>query len=221
MVPSIRFRRVLFGLALALSLVLSTGCHYRYPYEVEAGRFYRSGQLSRRDLKKTIQDHGIRTVINLRGAQPLKRWYAKEVRLCEWLGVEHHSVDLSSRHIPDRDELVTLLKLFREAPKPILVHCHGGSDRTGLAAALWAMEYMGWGRRHARKQMLSPYFFHFPVFKPAMHYFIRIYDGEDWAENEYDPDSERYDFYESDRDRTAGSAPGSELDDMDPRPDDR
>ena len=28
-------------------------------------------------------------------------------------------------------------QLLREAPKPVLVHCEGGADRTGLAAALY------------------------------------------------------------------------------------
>ena len=35
-------------------------------------------------------------------------------------------------------EVMRLIEVMRAAPKPLLIHCQGGADRTGLALALYA-----------------------------------------------------------------------------------
>lgn len=172
-----------------------TGCGLLNNFhEVDEGKFYRSGQMSAGRLASVIEEYGIRTVINLRGADPGDSWYERELEICRELGVAHHSIAMSSRRIPHKEELHELLNLFRTCERPILVHCQGGSDRSGLASALWAMEYKGRTKRRARKQLSSRYF-HFQDRSPSQRYFLRIYQGQKWAYEVYDPRAQDYLHY--------------------------
>ncbi|KAA0682693.1 hypothetical protein DTW90_36745 [Neorhizobium sp. P12A] len=48
-----------------------------------------------------------------------------------------------------------IIALMAVAPKPILIHCQSGSDRTGLIAALYMKEVAGQDAQAAEKQCLS------------------------------------------------------------------
>ena len=45
---------------------------------VVPGRVYRSAQLSGEALSARIREHGVRTVLNLRGPNPDETWYRRE-----------------------------------------------------------------------------------------------------------------------------------------------
>ena len=47
------------------------------------------------------------------------------------------------------DDLVAALRLFRDAPKPLIVHCWHGSDRTGSFVAAYRIVFQGWTREAA------------------------------------------------------------------------
>ena len=47
------------------------------------------------------------------------------------------------------DQLVSALRKFRAAPKPVLVHCWHGSDRTGFFVAGYRIICQGWSREAA------------------------------------------------------------------------
>ena len=56
------------------------------------------------------------------------------------------------------------VKLIDQAPKPILIHCESGADRTGLVSALYRLSR---GQPLAvAEQELSPRYGHFTVFVP-------------------------------------------------------
>lgn len=184
-------------LCCLLSLALA-GCRLDNFHEVDDGRFYRSAQLDRSELRHYIREYGIQTVINLRGASPDKEWYRDELAACDEFGVEHHDISMSARRIPHPEEVLELLRLFREAPRPILVHCQGGSDRSGLASALWKIEQMGRTKERAER-MLSHRFFHFESIAPSLLYFLDVYEGEEWVREEYNPCSGQYEHYDLDK----------------------
>ncbi|MGC8491708.1 MAG: tyrosine-protein phosphatase [Syntrophobacteraceae bacterium] len=106
---------------------------------VERGAFYRSGQLGPQQLAKTIEEYGIRTVINLRGANPGKKWYDGEIATCRRLHIVHLDVGMSADNVPGREMIAQLIRYMRESSKPILAHCEGGADRAGLASALYLL----------------------------------------------------------------------------------
>lgn len=108
-------------------------------HTVSGGVLYRSAQLNLDRLTKYVESHSIKSIVNLRGAQKSRRWYKKEKAFSLAKGIVHMDFDLSAvRTIPVR-ELDVILDTMRKAPKPILIHCYAGADRTGLIAALWRL----------------------------------------------------------------------------------
>jgi protein tyrosine phosphatase (PTP) superfamily phosphohydrolase (DUF442 family) len=86
-----------------------------------------------------LRPHGFRSLINLRGENADSRWWRAEKQVAEALGITHFDVRLSSRNLPSRTTLSSLLDAFAAAATPVLVKCSGGQDRTSLAAALFLL----------------------------------------------------------------------------------
>jgi len=128
-------------------------------HEVIAGEFYRSGQPSMAQLDRYIKAHGIRTVINLRGENPGAPWYQQEVAQSQSLGITHIDFGMSAGKaltMPQTEQLITLL---RDAQKPILIHCQGGADRSGLVSVIYLQQVDHVAEDVAERQ-LSPFYGH-------------------------------------------------------------
>ena len=70
---------------------------------------------------------------------------------------------LDSRKLPTRDMLVQLIAAFDAAPRPFMLKCSGGQDRTSFAAALYIIHRDGWGAMAmARRQFDRFPYLHFP-----------------------------------------------------------
>jgi protein tyrosine/serine phosphatase len=118
-------------------------------------RWVREGELARASqshfggLKGLMRRHGLRAIVNLRGANSDLSWWRYERRVCQRLGAAHLDAMLDSRKLPTQAMLVRLLQAFDEAPRPFLLKCSGGNDRSGFAAALYLIAREGWGGREA------------------------------------------------------------------------
>jgi protein tyrosine/serine phosphatase len=122
-------------------------------HTVVADQLYRSAQPSPKQLDKYVRDHGIKTIINLRGESDNSKWYRDEIATAQQLGVKHIDFGMSSGTIltPERaDELVAILKA---AEKPILVHCQYGADRTGLVSVIYSQQVAGLDDEVAERQL--------------------------------------------------------------------
>ena len=78
-----RFRRRIVLAILAVILVppLSYLAWDQSTYNFDAirpGELYRSGQMPAKALTETLREHGIKTVLNLRGENPDQPWYRAE-----------------------------------------------------------------------------------------------------------------------------------------------
>ncbi len=145
-------------------------------HPITLGEAYRSAQLDRDELEYYIRKFEIRSIINLRGKNVGEPLYEEETATCRKLGVRHYDLGLSADKTPSSREIKELLRLFGVAPRPVLIHCLGGADRSGLAAALWKMTIDGAPKSVARKH-LSIRYGHMP-FGPT-----QVLDAflEDWA----------------------------------------
>jgi protein tyrosine phosphatase (PTP) superfamily phosphohydrolase (DUF442 family) len=128
---------------------------------VREGLFYRSAQLGNSDLARAVKEHGIKAILNLRGANPGSPWYDDELALSKKLGIAHYDYALSARRRVDHGEIEKILAIIRGAPKPILVHCKAGADRTGLVSAAYLLMVDGDDPVTADQQ-LSMLYGHFP-----------------------------------------------------------
>lgn len=142
-------------------------------HEVESGVLYRSAALSPHTLAKKIRTHKIKTVINLRGAHPTKKWWRREHEVLTRLGVRFENIALDGRKLPPPEAITGLLHLFKTAPRPLLVHCQAGAERTGLAVALWHITQHGMEKKEALRS-LSDNYGHFSSLFPLMRFFIKI-----------------------------------------------
>ena len=114
-------------------------------------------------LKPFLKSRGIRAIINLRGRNDDVNWWKKETREAGELGIAHIDAMLDSRKLPTRAMLVTLIDSFDRAPRPFLLKCSGGQDRTSFAAALYLIHRDGWGAMdRALTQFARLPYLHFP-----------------------------------------------------------
>lgn len=104
---------------------------------------YRSRQLTRPELTKVIEQHRIKSILNLRGENHGASWYRDEAAVAEAQQVQLADYQLSANRELASMEVAELLALMRTLPKPMLIHCRSGADRTGLAAALYLFEVEG------------------------------------------------------------------------------
>lgn len=144
-------------LAFQQALRLSGNFH-----TVVAGQFYRSSQLSPAALEGYARRYGLKTVVNLRGAAPGRKWYDDEKRVADSLGLTMIDFGMSATKPLTADRAAALVAALKAAPKPILVHCLDGADRTGLVSVIYASQVGGQDEETAERQ-LTPFYGHFGV----------------------------------------------------------
>ena len=164
---------IIDALRFALHLVVDNNFHV-----VEKDRFYRSGLLSKGQLEQKIEEHGIKTVIDLRRGGD-KTGQEREVTAS--LGIGYLHIPFNSGRLPYRKNIARLLLAYERAAEPILVHCNSGVHRSGFASALWLLEKAGAPLEKVEKQ-LSSYFGFFRIERILVGFFsgYRTLDEAFW-----------------------------------------
>jgi len=125
---------------IAVGIIMGIIFYYFYAFgnfhEVVEERIYRSAQLSENKLKRIIAKKKLKTIINLRGKNEEKKWYAMEKKITEDNGIQYYSFRFVAHSLPNCTQLDALIEALKTAPRPLLLHCKGGADRTGFASAL-------------------------------------------------------------------------------------
>lgn len=154
---------------------------------LDEGKAYRSAQIDASTLKLVVGDYGIKTIINLRGANPGDVWYEREKAAAQELGVQHIDISMSATRMPPREVLLQVYDALTTAEYPILIHCQAGADRTGAVSAMYRMVVQGQPRAVAMQE-LSPAYGHFALATPAMDRLVAVFEPDrTWIETQYDP----------------------------------
>jgi protein tyrosine phosphatase (PTP) superfamily phosphohydrolase (DUF442 family) len=94
------------------------------------GRLYRGAQPNALGLRY-LHSLGVRTVINLRGADE----WTLERQEAEALGMRYEHVPMEGFGRPRTEDVVKALSIISRASTPVFVHCQFGCDRTGTIVA--------------------------------------------------------------------------------------
>lgn len=155
-----RLRRFGYGSLVALGAFAAVaGGFYAHMlwttnfHPVIAGELYRSSQPSAEMIADLQKQYGIKTIINLRGYNSGHHWYDKEVAEAKQLNINHIDFRMSSGRELTQEQAAQLIEIMRDAPKPLLIHCQAGADRTGLASALYLAAIAKTNEATAENQM--------------------------------------------------------------------
>jgi tyrosine-protein phosphatase SIW14 len=107
---------------------------------------HRCGQPSQKGMQE-LAEFGIKSVVNLR------EYHSDQTAVA--------GTPLSLTEVPvgagdlTYEQLVVALKALLASPKPTIVHCWHGSDRTGAVIAAWRIAVEGWTPTEALDEMVA------------------------------------------------------------------
>ena len=190
---------------LALYLVDHGFVRAIYPnmHKVSEGLF-RSSQPSPRQLENIKRKYGIKTIINLRGKNGLAA-YKLEKKACEELDLNLIDFRVYSRNPPQIDEINGLIEVYQSVEYPALIHCKSGSDRTGIAAALYRILILNETVKEASDELHWSYGHIKTSHTGVLDYFLECYVSHsekqkisflEWVQD-YDPVSLKNEFRSS------------------------
>ena len=109
---------------------------------------YRAAQPGKGGMT-SLKKLGIKTVISLRETQ-------KDPALNEAEGTDLNLIYLpiATSKVSEQD-IIAALRVIRDAPKPILIHCRHGADRTGLISAMYRIVFQGWSKACAKEELVN------------------------------------------------------------------
>ena len=105
---------------------------------------YRSEQPDA-DAFHYLSSIGIKTVLDLRDSHSDTPFFKAN-------SFTYFNVPIITRNFND-SEVVQSLRIIKNSPKPILVHCKRGSDRTGLVVAMYRIIFENWSKEKALEEM--------------------------------------------------------------------
>ena len=106
-------------------------------HTVVPGEVYRASQIDANDIVSYQKKFGIRSILNLRGENTGKPWYDEETAAAKSTNITQINFRMAAKRELTVEQGNELIELMRTAPKPLLIHCKSGADRTGLASALY------------------------------------------------------------------------------------
>jgi len=131
----------------------------------------------------------IRTAIDLR--RPGSSDAAKGEIDFPALGVEYHNVHLRSSRLPRPEAVARYLQLLRESPRPILLYCKRGKDKTGFGSALYRYYHLGHDLDNSWRELRRIPYGHRVRGHEGPHDFRKLLEREkpvdlrQWVEEEY------------------------------------
>lgn len=161
-------RKLKWAASIAILILFLPASYFIYMEEqgnfhaITPNQAYRSAQLDRDELEYYIPKYHIKSILNLMGKKSSDHHYRDEIEVCRHLHIAHYDLRLPADRKPSRVNIERLIAILKTAPRPVLIHCKAGADRTGLAGALWKVIIDQEPKARAKKQ-LSIRFGHIPI----------------------------------------------------------
>jgi tyrosine-protein phosphatase SIW14 len=105
---------------------------------------YRSEQPNKEEFI-CLAETGFRSVLNLRS-------FHTDSKKTKGLSIKPYRVKMVARKFSDK-EIVESLRILKEGPKPILVHCKHGCDRTGVVMGMYRIIFENWSKEEALDEL--------------------------------------------------------------------
>jgi len=109
----------------------------QFNFHIVDDNIWRSAQPSIESIS-VMKKHGLKTIINLRGSEENHLW---ESKISDSLGIQYFHFPMDGREVPDTAHLNNILKIIEdEQNQPVMYHCLGGKDRTGIVTAIYRLK---------------------------------------------------------------------------------
>jgi len=97
---------------------------------IDDGILYRSQKLTTEQLRNRIQQHQVASILCLAECSQEEQEVARD------LGLKYYDRNMNIPEI-ELSDVYDIVDILKHSPKPLLVHCRKGADRTGMAATLY------------------------------------------------------------------------------------
>jgi protein tyrosine/serine phosphatase len=133
-------------------------------YKVDHG-IYRSEQPNSKQFI-ALEKYGIKEILNLRA------WHS-DSKHAKGTDLVLRRVRMHAHHANDYD-VVAALRIIKERKGAILIHCHHGSDRTGLVVAMYKIIFMNMTKKEAIAEMTGKEFGFHSIYSNILQYINNV-----------------------------------------------
>ena len=102
-------------------------------------------------FSRSLEGLGIRCAIDLRRSNRSDE-SSQQIDF-ESMGIQYHNLHLRASDLPHPEPLQKLMQVMADGPRPILLYCKRGKDKTGFASALYRHSICGDSLEVAWKQL--------------------------------------------------------------------
>ena len=138
---------------------------------------FRSGQPETEELIALAKSHKLRSILNLRKFHSDRRKVAAANAQLP-VPLKLYEIPLNTGSINEA-HLLRILTVIRDAPKPLLIHCWHGSDRTGCAVAAYRIVFENQSVEAAVAELMKPEYGHHKTIYTNIPALLR---RADWAQ---------------------------------------
>ena len=121
---------------------------------VVPGQVYRSAQPLPKDLRGWTRTYRLKSALNLRGWWGNEEYTALRKEAYD-LGLKSFDLELDAWSAPTRHQLLQLIEAIERLPRPMLIFCRAGVDRSGMASVLAAMGIAGQSYEKAKNELFG------------------------------------------------------------------
>lgn len=135
---------------------------------------FRSAQPSKSDMLE-LEEYGIKSIINL-------RYRCSDQQEIKGSTLKEYHIPIPTKKM-SYDDMVQAMKAYHNAPKPAIVHCRRGSDRTGCFVACYRILFEGYSKDRALDSLHNDGKGYYKNLFPNLSEFIENLDVEQFRQD--------------------------------------